>query len=189
MGIVPLLFAVNVATGLPPQALQFSPTRAWPTIRPRTHGIIEAPGLAVMLGRPVMELGRGCVVLGDVDERLRGLLVSLDVFRVIDWSGALVSIGVVRSDPVTPGGTSIADLWTLAREAIVQHGIEYSAYGGVGDAAFLANFGKTVQLAWMTGDRLATVSVSCIDGGQHWMRHATRAVAGLIESRLRSPVS
>ena len=36
---------------------------------------------------------------------------------------------------------------------------------------------------------LATVSVSCIDGGQHWMRHATRAVAGLIESRLRSPAS
>lgn len=186
MGLISLLFALNVATGLPPEALQFSPATAWPRVRSRTDGIIQSESLWAMLERPIINLGHGEAVLGDVDERLRGLAVLLDVYRVIDWSGALISIGVVSADPALPGGTSTSDLWALAQEARVGCGIEHWTHDGIGDAACLANFGKTMQLVWMRGDRLATVSVSCIDGGQHWMRHAVRSVATLVDNQLRA---
>jgi hypothetical protein len=60
---------------------------------------------------------RGRVKLGDIDERLGGLVVSLDVLRTIEGGGALIGVGIVRPDPTWCGapGATPGDLWTLAR--------------------------------------------------------------------------
>ncbi len=183
-GLVPLLFALNFAVGLPPKAIVSPPGPAWPTVLPSPRAIVSSDDLAAVLGRAILDLSRGRVRLGQVDERLRGLVVSLAIFRVIEGAGALIGLGVVSSEGTPSGGTPIADLWKLAREALVQHGVPSAHPGNIGDDAFLVEYGQTAQLAWLTGDSLATVSVTHSGGEQDWIIRAARAVAAFADYHL-----
>src|SRR5437870_3058194 len=81
-GLVPLLFALNFATALPPAALLFPANGPCPRVRPGSAAVLSAPDLAMLLGRPTIEIGSGRIELSDVDARLGGLDVWLDVFQV-----------------------------------------------------------------------------------------------------------
>jgi hypothetical protein len=183
-GLVPLLFALSFATGLPPDALKSPPAVAWPTIHPGADAVVSVADLATVLGWPAEEVGRGRVMLGEVDERLDGLVVSLEAFRVVDVGGALVAIGIVRPDRAAHAGRAIADLWRLARESSVQYGASCAHPGLVGNEVFLAVYRRIAQLAWLTGRRLATVTVTRLDGDQDRMIRAARVVAALAEDRI-----
>src|SRR5436305_1229944 len=68
-----LLFGLGLATALPPVAMLAPPEPSWPHIRPGGHPLISTNDLARVLGRPVVEVGRGRAALGEVDWRLGGL--------------------------------------------------------------------------------------------------------------------
>jgi hypothetical protein len=116
-------------------------------------------------------------MLAGIDQRLRGLVVSLEVFRVIDGGGALVGVGVVGPYRATSGGTTTVDLWKLARQALEHHGVNYVRPGGCGDDTFLADYGRTVQVAWLTGGSLVTASVTGPDSERDWILRAARVLA------------
>jgi hypothetical protein len=102
-------------------------------------------------------------MLGEVDDRLGGLVLSVDVFRVIEGGGALVGVGVIGPDPTLGGasGATPGDLWALARQALTRDGIVHEPQSGIGQDAFLATYGQgTAQAAWVTGNRVATTSVA-----------------------------
>ncbi len=186
-GLLTLLFELSLAVALPPAAILAPPTAVRPAVHSDPHAILNARELAAVLDRPTTEVGRGRVALGEVDRRLRGLVVWLDVFRVTDRSGALVCLSVVRPDPAASedGGATTADLWALAWEALVRHGVAGQRLGGLGDDAFLAvHRGKTAQVAWVAGDRLATASVTCLAGGNEWAIEAARGIAVVAEDYL-----
>ena len=51
-----------------------------------------------------------------------------------------------------------------------------------GDDAFLAMYhGTTAQVAWMAGGRLATASVTCLAGDEHWAIAAAHAIAAFLD--------
>jgi hypothetical protein len=121
-----------------------SPNAALPAVRSDPHAILSPIELAAVLGRPTAEVGRGRVALAEIDQRLHDLVVSLDVFRVTDGSGALVSLSVVRPDQTASGasGATTVDLWALAREALPRCGGDYEYAVGVGDDALLMLYGR-----------------------------------------------
>jgi hypothetical protein len=176
-GLAPLLFALNFAVGLPPKAMMAPPTPRYPTVRPLPRPIVSPSGLTMILGRPTIEIGRGRITLGEVDTRLGGLTISLDVFRATEGPGALIGLGIVRPDPTRTSGTTIADLWRLSRAAMSQHGVPTAHPGRSGDGAFMAVYGGTAQLAWLAGAGLATVSVTQLHGDPVWILQAARSIA------------
>jgi hypothetical protein len=193
-GLVTPLFGLSLATALPPAAMFAPPGGGRPVVKSDPHTILNPMDLAVVLDRPTAEVWRGRVALGEIDERLGGLEILLYVFQVTDGSGALVCLSAVRPDPAAPGdgGATPADLWKLACEALVRYDIAYEWHVGIGDDAFLVVYGGvTAQVAWVTVDRLATVSVTCLAGEQGWAVEAVRSIAILandylaIEHRLR----
>lgn len=188
-GLVTLLLALNFATALPPVATIFSPTAAQPRVFPAAHPIVNPIGLQAVLGRPLADVGRGLVALGDIDARLDGLIAALDVYRLVGGANALVTVSVVRpaSELRLPGAgldasASTADLWNLARAALVEHQVTCAAPGLSGDDAFLADYGRTAQVAWLVGGRLLTTSVTCLDDAPSWRLDAVRAIARYVDA-------
>jgi hypothetical protein len=183
-----LLFGLSLAAALPPAALLAPPDAALPAIRSDPHPVVGAVELGATLARPTVELGHGWIALGELDERLRGLVASLAVFQPTAGRGVLLSVGVVGPDR-TASGTDAATttgLWVLAREALARHGVMCERQPGIGDAALLVRYGGiTVQVAWLAGERLATASVTSLKGDQEWMIGAARSIAGLLQRRLR----
>jgi hypothetical protein len=186
-GLVPLLFALNFAIALPPDAIIPPPDVAWPRVHPRCHAIVSAIDLAAALERPTRSVGCGRIMLADVDQRLRGLTVSLEVFRVIDGGGALVGVGVVTADRAANGGTTVADLWKLARQVLVNQAVDCFPPDGGGDDTFLAEYGSTVQGAWLAGDILVTAGVTGPDGERAWRIQAARSIALIVRDHLTPP--
>jgi hypothetical protein len=187
--LAPLLFGLGLATALPPAAIQAPPDVVQPTIQADALAILDSADLAVILDRLIIEIGGGRVALGEVDERLHGLVISLDVFRVTGRTGrgALVTLGVVRPDRTASGdrGATIADLWALACAALAQPAIPGRRLAGLGSDAFLAVYGgTTAQIAWVTGDRLATASVTCLDGDEDGAIAVAHAIAACLDRRL-----
>jgi len=187
--LAPLLFGVGLATALPPATIVAPPGVAVPTIRADAPAILAVTTLAIVLDRSVAEVGRGRVALGEVDERLVGLAASIQVFRVAEGpgAGALVSLGVVGAGGEARHGdrATTVHLWELACAALRQHAIPGGPLDGIGDDAFLAVYdGTTAQVAWMRGDRLATASVTCLAGDEHWAIATAHAIAALLDARL-----
>jgi hypothetical protein len=183
-----LLFGLSVAMALPPTAMMVSPDGALPTVRSGAPAILTSRELSAVLDRPTTEVGRGRIALGEVDQRMHRLAISLDVFRVTDGSGALVALGVVSLDPLAgpAAGATIADLWALAREAVPYHGVVQQLPDGFGDDALLVIYGGiTAQVVWLAGDRLVTASMTSLRGGEDWMAVAVCALATVLDRRLR----
>jgi hypothetical protein len=183
-GLAPLLFALNFAVGLPPIAMIPPPTPPCPSVLPLPRPIVSPDGLTPVLGRPTVEIGRGRIRLGQVDRRLGGMVLSLDVFRAIDGPGALLGLGIVRLDPDGRGGVTVADLWRLSCLALARHQVTTVHPGRSGDSAFLAVYDGTAQLAWVCGTGLATVSVTQLHGDPTWVLQAARSIAVVADTHV-----
>jgi hypothetical protein len=184
-GLAPLLFGLGLATALPQAAILAPPHVVQPTIHADTLPILDSTDLAMILDRSIAGIGGGRVDLGEVDARLDGLVVSVNVFRVADraGAGALVSLGIVRPDRAA-GGTTTAGLWKLACAALLQHAIPGGHLDGLGDDAFLAmHYGTTAQVAWIDGDLLATASVTCLARDEDWAIAAAHSIAAFLDRR------
>jgi len=187
-GLAPLLFGLSLAAALPLAAMLVPPDVIQPTIRSETHAILDSADLSMILGRSLVEVGRGRVALGEVDGQLHGLVASLQVFSVADetGAGALVSLSIVGPDRTAAGDGSAttADLWKLACAALMQHAIPGGHLDGLGDDAFLAVYhDTTAQIAWLAGDHLATASVTCLAGDEHWAIEAAHSIAAFLDRR------
>ncbi|MFN8637139.1 MAG: hypothetical protein U0893_25100 [Chloroflexota bacterium] len=182
-----LLFGLSLATALPPAAILPPRRVAQSAVRAGRDAILQPPDLAAALGRPPAELWRGRVQVGEIDQRLHGLEMLLQIVRMPDASGALVCLSVVSSDPSAHGAhdASPAGLWQLAREALVLHGVPHQPQTGLGDAAVLAGYGGvTAQVVWLAGAHLATASVTSLDRETTWAARAARALAVTIDRHL-----
>jgi hypothetical protein len=185
-GLVPLLFALNFATALPPAALMFPAKAPCPVVRPGFAATLSAADLARLLERPTLEIGSGRIELADVDARLGGLALWLDVFQVGEGGGALVGLGVIGPGRAARGHrATTSDLWRAAREALVQQGITWVVLRDVGDDGFLAVYGRTVQVAWLARDHVLTACVSRLDRDVTWTIRAARSIAALADEHIR----
>ena len=185
-----LLFELSLAAALPPDSVMAPAGAVKAVVHSSRDALISREAIASVVGRPISEARRGRVSLGEVDARLRGLGVRLEVYRVDDGGGGLISIGLVAPEPVpTAGhGATARFLWALARESLVAHGVPCEHLVGVGDDAYLAlHGGRTAQVAWLAGERLATVSVTTMSGQKHRAIDSARAIALLAEERLGWP--
>ncbi len=184
-----LLFELSLAAALPPDSVMTPAGAVKAVVHSSRDAIVSRETIAAVVGRPMSEARRGRVSLGEVDERLRGLGVRLEVYRVEDGSGGLISIGLVAPEP-EPTARHCATtrfLWTLAREALVAHGVPCEHLVGVGDDAYLAlHGGRTAQVAWLHGERLATVSVTTMSGEKQWAIDSARFNALLATERLEA---
>jgi hypothetical protein len=183
-----LLLGMSLATALPPTVLLSPPGAVRPVVRSDHHTSLDLTKLTAALDRPTAELWRGQIHLGEIDERLRGLEMRLQIVRVVDGSGALVHLGTVSPAPATAGvpATRPIDLWRLACEAHAQSGATYGCQAGIGETAFLAVYGGvTAQVAWLASGRLATASVTSLVWEQDWTVVAARSVAVLLDHELR----
>jgi hypothetical protein len=186
-GMLALLFKLSLAAALPPDAIMAPPSAMGPTIHPSQAAILAAEALTTSIGRTVVAAGSGRVFLREVDQRLDGLVVRLDTYRVPDEPGMLVSIGLVTPDPEHGARqrATVRDLWFLANSALITHGVPCEHVLGIGDDAFLAlHGGQTAQVAWLTTDRLATVSVTSLRGDSHWAMATARSLARLAGEHL-----
>jgi hypothetical protein len=187
-----LLFGLSLATGLPPAAMVPPPGSPRPKVRAEAQPVLGARELMAILGSSSVDGWSGRIALGEVDARLGGLEIVLSVFQVTDGSGALVSLSAIRRDPRTSSaaGASPADLWALACQALAHHGITHEQLSGPGERAFLAIYGGvTAQVAWLAGGCLATASVTCLTREPGWAVAAARAIAPVLDGRLRGHCS
>ena len=187
-GLVTLHLALSLAMVLPPAAIVPPVHSGRPLVRSDAHVIVDAREVQAVITRPMSAVGSGRVGLGEIDRRLHGLMVRVDAFRVNDESGAVLSIGLVS--PASEHGVgrqaTARDLWLLATEAFVNHAVPAEPIVGMGDVACLAHHGGgTVQVAWLTDDRLASVSVTCLgDEPKTWMIDTAISVAEVVDDRL-----
>jgi hypothetical protein len=184
-----LLYGLSLAVALPPAAWLTPPGSALPKIHSTVGPVLDLAAMATALLQPVAELGCARIALGEVDRRLPGLSVSLDLFRVGDRRGALLASGVVRRDHPSSeaSGTTLADLWALAREAMPRYGRVWHREPGLGVDTILVRYGRaTIQLAWLGADYLATVSTTGLDGDKVGVVEMIRATARLLAARLES---
>jgi hypothetical protein len=184
--IEPLLFGLSLAAALPPTAILVPAGSPLPIVRSDPQPILSPADLTSILGRPMEEIGRGRVALGEVDRRLHRLIVSLDVFRATDGSGVLVSLGIIRVDPAatTVAGATPLDLWSLAAEPLSHHGVAVVYPIRVGDRARVVVYGGiTAQVAWLSGERLTTASVTSLAGDDAAVMQAASAIALALECR------
>jgi len=187
-GLETLLFALSLVTALPPGAMLAQPNAALPAVRPDPHALLNPGELTTVLGRPTVEVGRGRVELREIDPRLHGLAVSLDVFRVTDGSGALISLSVVGPDLTagSDGGATTADLWALTCGALLRHSVGCEYQVGVEDDAILVLYGGiTAQLVWLAGACRVTASVTSLNGDEEWMIQAVRSIAVVLDRHIR----
>jgi hypothetical protein len=83
-------------------------------------------------------------------------------------------------------GASTTDLWTLACEALPLHGAASRHPGRIGDDAILVVYGGiTAQVAWLSGDRLTTASVTSLNGHDDWAIEAASTIALALDRRGR----
>ena len=76
------------------------------------------------------------------------------------------------------------DLWTLACETLPLHGVASRHPSRIGDDALLVVYGGiTAQVAWLSGDRLATASVTSLNGDDAWAIEAASAIALALDRR------
>ena len=187
-GAATLLFGLSLAAALPPAAMLFASETALPVVRPDARAMLSPTELGAILGRPVAEVGRGRVALGEVDRRMHRLIVSLEVFQATDGSGMLVSLGVIRIDPAatTVVGASPLDLWALAGEPLSRYGVALPCPIQIGDRARLVVYGGiTAQVAWLAGERLVTASVTSLQGTESWVTGAACSIAVLLDRSFR----
>ncbi len=182
--LAPLYYALTFATGLTPDALEPPVVVEYPEIRPIARPLLSGLDLATILEQPIVSIGRGTVTLAEVDRRLGGLVVSLGVYQMVAGGRALIGIGVVRQDRMVTGGASAADLWELTRTALAQRPVMRVYPGITGRDAFMAVHRRVAQVAWLRGDRLLTVSVTCVEGHHLWMIRAARSVAALVDDHI-----
>jgi len=183
------LLELSLALALPPEAREAPAGIERPAIRPEPRTLLDVGEVAAVLDRPTVEVGRGRVSAGQLDWRLDGLAVSLGVFRVSGEDGAVVSLSVVGPDPGWAGrlGATAANLWWLATTAVAHLGVASEHVIRHGDDGFMALYGgRTAQLAWLTGERVATVSVTSLAGDADWAMRAARALADLADDRLEA---
>jgi hypothetical protein len=77
----PLLYGLSLAAVLPPDAWLSPAHCILPTILPTPGPILDPTMLQTVIGRPAVEVGSGLIALRDVDRRLPGLSLALDLFR------------------------------------------------------------------------------------------------------------
>jgi hypothetical protein len=175
---------MTMPTHIGPVQWDGAPSADWPKVLPRADAVVSPDDLAAVLGRLTVDVGRGRAMLENVDERLRGLVVSLDVFRVIEGPGALIGLGVVTFDPAMSSGATTTDLWKLAREALVEHRVARRHPGSLGGDAVLADYGETALVTWLRRDRLLTVSVTRLNGDPEWAIQAARSIVVWADDRV-----
>jgi hypothetical protein len=183
-----LLFGLSLAAALPPAAILFPTDSSLPFVRSNPYSILSPAEVGAILGRPMAEVGRGRVALGEVDRRMHRLVVALNVFQATDGSGVLVSLGVIRVDPAatTVAGVSPLDLWALAGEPLSRHGVAKDCPIRIGDRSRLIVYGGiTSQVAWLSGERLATASVTSLQGSESWVTGAACSIAVLLDRGFR----
>lgn len=186
---VSLLYGLSLAMVLPPAAWLPPQNHALPAISPTPATVLAAAELQAALTRTVAEAGRGQIALREVDQRLHGLLLSLDLFRADQGRGVLIALGIVWQDRATSvaGGATPGDLWRLAREAIPQHGRVRPAQLCAGAESLLVLYGRaTTQIAWLAPGYLATVSVTSLNGDERQATEIAYTSARLLVSRLAS---
>lgn len=185
--LVTFLFELGWALAVPPNAQMAPPRGGRPIIHTEPDTLLTPGEVAAALGRPATEVARGRVSAGELDWRLEGLEVSLAVFRGLGERGELVSLSVIRPDPrvVGPRGATTADLWRLATSTVAQCGVATEHRVDLGDDGFLAlHGGRTVQVAWLAGARVATVTVTCLAGDKSLLMEEAQAIAALMADRL-----
>ena len=185
--LVTLHLALSLAMVLQPTAIVSPNQPDRPLVRSDAHVTLDAHEVEAVIDRPTIAVGSGRMSLGEVDRRLYGLTVRVDAFRVNDASGAVISIGLVRqaSDQGVRHRATPRDLWLLATEAFVSRGVSAEPLSGLGEVALLAHFGGgTAQVAWLTDDRLASVSVTCLGDEQQWMIDSASSIALVANDRL-----
>jgi hypothetical protein len=184
---LPLLFALNFAVGLPPGALARRSATApvsgltWPRVHSSQRAVASPDAVAAILGRPLSPVGRGVVLLGEVDCRLRGLAVVLDVMRVVGATGSLITLSTVEPAGAASDDATVADLWTLARRALTDDRVRWRPLGALGQEAFLAIHDQTVQVAWLAGDRLATASMTDLHADLDDLVRLTQWIAQFVD--------
>lgn len=186
-GVATLLFGLSLAAALPPAAMLFSPDAARPIIRPAAGPMLSPSEVEAIVGHRMKEAGRGRIALGEVDRRLSRLLLSLEVFQATDRSGVLVCLGVIRVDSAatTVVGASPLDLWALAGEPLSRYGVAFECPIRIGDRARLVVYsGITMQIAWLSGDRLMTASVTSLTGSDAWAIESASALAIALDRQL-----
>jgi hypothetical protein len=186
-GVEPLLFGLSIAAALPPAAMLFAQDATRPIVRPALRPMLSAGEVQAILGRGMKEAGSGRIALGEVDRRLHRLLLSLEVFQATDGSGALVCLGVIRVDPAatTVVGASPLDLWALAGEPLSRYGVAYQCPIRIGERARLVVYsGITMQIAWLSGERLMTASVTSLNGNDAWAIDAASKLALALDRQL-----
>jgi hypothetical protein len=177
-----LFFGLSLAVVLPAEAVIPPRDRAEPDIQVEPLAVMGAQAVAAVLGRPTVAVGSGHILLDQVDRRLGGLVARVNAYRVPDRPSALISTGLVTDVDdlppsvgfrVTPRG-----LWELAKELHTQSGQSFEQVGGLGEDAFLTMRGAaTAQVAWLSGERLASVSVTSLQSAPHWVVASARALA------------
>jgi hypothetical protein len=189
-GLESLLFGLGLAVALPPAAL-LSPTDVGRlTVLPTARPMLGGGELGRIVGGTPVEVSRGRIALSEVDRRLRGLVVVLDLYRTVGAASALVSVGVVSSERPAPdpGAAAPDDLWRLARATAPRHGVVRDVQlGGCRDAMSIGYGAVTVQLVWLADDCLASVGVTSLDGDAAWIAGVARAIARHLDGRLPRP--
>lgn len=155
----PLLFALGFATALPPATLR-PPAETLPTVYRLTDSTIRLDQVSASMGRPVCVAGCGEIPLDQVDARLAGLAASLEVFQAVGESSALAALSVVRPAAASRPGATVAGLWRLARAESARRSVTWERPPDPGDDAFQATYGNTIQVAWLIGGRVATVTLT-----------------------------
>jgi hypothetical protein len=184
--LAPLHFALSLAIMLPPQAIIAPRGPVEPVVRADPPAVRDAEAIEGVLGRSTTAVGSGHVFLDEVDQRLTGLMVRLNAYRVTDAPTALVSTGlVIAADTLSVGLRATArELWELAKETLDRRGQICHPVAGLGDDALLVLRGdRTAQVAWLTAGRLATVSVTSRQGDAPWAIASATTIARLAGER------
>jgi hypothetical protein len=177
-----LLFGLSLAVVLPSDAIIAPRDGSEPVIEVEPLALVGAQAVSAVLSRPAIAVGSGHVALDQVDRRMGGLMARINAYRLPDPPSALVSTGLVTDIDdlppsigfrVTPRG-----LWQLAKELHIQGGQRFEQVRGLGEDAFLTMRGAhTAQVAWLNGERLATVAVTSLQAEQQWVIASAQALA------------
>jgi hypothetical protein len=177
-----LLFGLSLAIVLPSEAVIAPRDSSEPVIEVEPLAIVGAQAVSSVLGRSTVAVGSGHVILDQIDRRMGGLIARINAYRLPDPPSALISTGLVTDMDdlppsigfrVTPRG-----LWELAKELHTQGGQNFEQVRGLGEDAFLTMRGAhTAQVAWLNGERLATVAVTSLQAEQRWVIGSARALA------------
>lgn len=178
---VTLLLGLSLAVVLPPEAVIPPRDGTEPTIQEEPLAVIGAEAVRMLLGRSAVAVGSGRVPLDQVDRRLGGLMARLNAYRITEAPTALVMTGLVsdNGEPPTVGWrVTPRALWEMAKELLKHGGHVCEPMFGLGDDAFLTLRGDhTAQVAWIAGERLASVTVTSLQADKQWVIDSARALA------------